>query len=318
MAQHLGRGSEHKVKGEGRGKKEETDGTTTCCWLQVSCVYCSFIKLSSKTPIFSFKTFSKLKRRKDLIWLKVGGYAFVLTLFPRIKLVVQTVSTKEEKPLTTELLGHGQAAGPQGELALCLPGQLLHEEGLVEVGRRARVLRSLCQEQSVSKMAHFNSIGIFMPYTEKNLNVDVRLTGPMSMWATYENALLFAPGTLGVKRSARSLHAPTLADPARCRWPLQCSFKQVMVGWGIQKKAKGKKKSLKSIFFGMHRFVYELQDVDFSYVCIQDYLRYSSSLLTLTISVNLQQVLDISHSLKHWLYLSHSDKDQVSELYNKI
>lgn len=34
-------------------------------------------------------------------------------------------------------------------------------------------------------MAHFNSIGVFMPYTEENLDVDFRLTGTVSTCATY-------------------------------------------------------------------------------------------------------------------------------------
>lgn len=113
--------------------------------------------------------------------------------------MLKTGSAKEEKQLTAQLLGCGQAAGLQDELALQLSGQLLHEEGLLEAGRRAAVLQSLCQEHSVPKMAHFNSIGIFMPYTEKNLNVDFRLTGTGDMCATYYNALQFAPGTSGIK-----------------------------------------------------------------------------------------------------------------------
>ena len=51
-------------------------------------------------------------------------------------------------------------------------------------------------------MAHFNSIGIFMPYTEKkkkNLNVDFRQTNTVTVCATYWNVLQFAPGTFGIK-----------------------------------------------------------------------------------------------------------------------
>ena len=48
-------------------------------------------------------------------------------------------------------------------------------------------------------MAHFNSVGIFMSYTKKDLNVDLRLNGTVSMCATYWNVLQFAPGTFGIK-----------------------------------------------------------------------------------------------------------------------
>lgn len=106
---------------------------------------------------------------------------------------------KEEQRLTTQLLGRSQAAGLQGELALHLPGQLLHEEGLLEAGRVGGVLWLLCQEGRVSKMAHFDSVGILMPCTKKDLNVDLMLTGTLSTCATYWNGLHFAPGTSGIK-----------------------------------------------------------------------------------------------------------------------
>lgn len=47
---------------------------------------------------------------------------------------------KEENQLTAQLLlGCSQAAGLQDELALHLSGQLIHEEGLLEVGRAGGV-----------------------------------------------------------------------------------------------------------------------------------------------------------------------------------
>lgn len=68
--------------------------------------------------------------------------------------------------LTAQLLGCRQAAGFQDELALHLPWQLFHEERLLELGWGGRVFGSLCQEGSVSEMAHFNSIRVLMSYKE--------------------------------------------------------------------------------------------------------------------------------------------------------
>lgn len=47
---------------------------------------------------------------------------------------------KEEKKLTTQLLGLSQVNRLQDELALVLSGKLFHEEELLEAGRAGGVL----------------------------------------------------------------------------------------------------------------------------------------------------------------------------------
>lgn len=195
----------------------KTEGTA--CSAADCCVhaYCWFIKLSSKTPSFPSKHLANSKGKKKTLHL-AGSLDLCLRtdFFSRIKTFAKNRLHEGGDALTAQLLGRGQTAGLQDELALQLSGQLLHEEGLLEAARRAAVLRSLRQEHSVPKMAHFNSVGIFMAYTEENLNVDFRLMGTVDMCATCLNALQFAPGTSGIKNPfvdrMITMHALTLGN----------------------------------------------------------------------------------------------------------
>lgn len=74
---------------------------------------------------------------------------------------------KKGKGLTSPLLILRWVPGLQDELALHLCEPLLQKEGLLEGGRRDGVLWCLRQQCGRWKMAHFNSIGIFMSYMEK-------------------------------------------------------------------------------------------------------------------------------------------------------
>ena len=61
--------------------------------------------------------------------------------------------------------------GLQDQLALHLCDPLLQKEGLLSWGRRDGVLCFLWQRFSRWKMAHFNSIGMFVSCMERNLKI---------------------------------------------------------------------------------------------------------------------------------------------------
>lgn len=142
--------------------------------------------------IFPFKTLSKLYKNNALSGWKSESLPLYQIYVQKWKLLLKEGSVKEEKQLTSQLLGCSQESGLQDESALPLPWQLFHQEGLLGVENGGRVPWASCEECSVSQMLHFNPIGIFMPYI-KNLNVDFRLTGAVTMCATnriYHNLLL--------------------------------------------------------------------------------------------------------------------------------
>lgn len=80
-------------------------------------------------------------------------HLYVLSLFSGLETSAKKKALQEGRGLTSPLLVPGQVPGLQDE-------------------SRGRILQSLRQEPSSWKMAYFNSIGMFMHYMEKNLNID--------------------------------------------------------------------------------------------------------------------------------------------------
>lgn len=86
----------------------------------------------------------------------------VVNLCSRVEIWAKRRHLKEGKGLTSPLLVLHWVPELQDELALHLWEPLLWKEGLLEGGRRDGGLWSLWQQWSRWKMAHFNSIGMFM------------------------------------------------------------------------------------------------------------------------------------------------------------
>lgn len=101
-------------------------------------------------------------------------------------------------------------------------------------------------------MAHFNSIGIFMPYRErkKNLNVDFRQTDTVNVRATYWNVLQFAPGTFGIKNPFVDLMITTHTLTAGDQCMMQVAQPESFIFGVRREESKEKKMSLKSTLFG--------------------------------------------------------------------
>ena len=121
-----------------------------------------------------------------------------MNLWSRVETQAKRRHLKKGKGLTSPLLVLGQVPGLQDELALHLCDALLQKEGLLEGGRRDGVLWCLRQQCSRWKMAHFNSIGMFMSYMEKNrsrLSV-MAVLKPTLPWvhASHWHMLLFSWG----------------------------------------------------------------------------------------------------------------------------
>lgn len=164
--------------------------------------------------------------------------------------------------LTFPLLVPGWVPWLQDELALRV-------WGLLEGG----ALWSLWQEPSGWTMAHFNYVGMLMSCTEKNLTMhqdDGDGLGSnlltVSVWATPVCAAIL-PQLLDEEGCApeRAPRAPSRATPCKKQVPKQKSLKR-----------KEKKIFNHVAFFGMHRSVSALHNVDFCCVSLREYLMPSS------------------------------------------
>lgn len=202
----------------------------------------------------------------------------VMNLCLRVEIWARRKHLKEGKGLTSPLLVLHWVPGLQNELALHLWESLIWKEAF-PVGRRIDGgLWSLWQQQSRWKMAHFNSIRMFMPCMEKNLNVN------SSWWWWLSSKLPYCECVhhTGICCSSPGDSSPEWA-PYPCLWGTHC--KNQVLKEKILKREKLKHFTL----FGIHRFISALVCTMLALaVSIWEYLR-PSSFWTLTRSVLLRQ-----------------------------
>lgn len=99
---------------------------------------------------------------------------YVNSLFSGVETRAKRSHLQEGKGLTFPLLLSGLVSGwvPGFQDKLVLEFLRPLQEGLLEGRSRSGALQLLLQQPSSWNTAHFNSIGMFMTYMEKNLNID--------------------------------------------------------------------------------------------------------------------------------------------------